>query len=352
MAIREEEFLKKSLQKKELFPVYILFGDDGYLKKNYADKIGALIAEPDDIFNYCRFEHTASLQSVYDAVLQVPFMGDKKFIELCDFDFVDCGENEFNMLCELVTSVPDTAVFVLRFDFFETDFKKNKRFLKLVSAAEGNGGVCVSLNHRKGADLVKMLMEGAARRGCRMDRSVAEYLLEVSGEDIFILKNEIVKLCDYSKGQPITKATVDLVAVKTVEARVFDLSKFILASNTAAAINCLDELLYMRIPAMNILYAVAASYIDMFRIFAAKGANLRIPAVAEEFGYGNRTFALENAERNLRRFDFNRLSLSLAALTETDNALKSFGANERTVLEELIIKLIYIITEGEAIDKA
>lgn len=352
MAIRDEEAVKKSLQSGSLAPVYILFGDDSYLKKSYADKIGSRIASADDVFNYCRFEHTAPLQAVYDAVMQIPFMGDKKFIELCDFDFTDCSESEFKMLCSLIKEVPDTAVLVLRFDFVETDFKKNKRFLELVSAAESNNGICAQISHRKGAELVKMLVDGAAKRGCRMDRSVAQYLLQVSGEDINILKNELIKLCDFSNGQPITKALVDQIAVKTVEARIFDLAKFILASNTAAALGCLDELLFMRIPPMNILYSVAAPYVDMFRILAAKGKNLGRDKVAEDFSYGSRTFALENAEVSLRKFNFNRLSLSLKAIADTDNALKSFGADDRIILEELIVKLIYIISEGEAIDKA
>ena len=74
MAIVFEDTLKKSISRDKLLPVYILFGEDGYLKKNYSDKILKLITEPDDVFNCSKFGSDCELQDVYDAVLQLPFM--------------------------------------------------------------------------------------------------------------------------------------------------------------------------------------------------------------------------------------------------------------------------------------
>ena len=39
MAIAFEDALKKNIASGQFLPVNVLFGDDGYLKKNYADKI-------------------------------------------------------------------------------------------------------------------------------------------------------------------------------------------------------------------------------------------------------------------------------------------------------------------------
>ena len=55
MAIVFEDTLKKSISPERLLPVYILLGEDGYLKKNYSDKILKLITEPDDVFNCVKF---------------------------------------------------------------------------------------------------------------------------------------------------------------------------------------------------------------------------------------------------------------------------------------------------------
>ncbi len=352
MAIVFEETLKKNIQKEGPSGVYILFGEDGFLKKSYAEKIAKNTADKDDIFNYCRFGENASLQDVYDSAMQLPFMSDKKFIELCDFDFEHCSADDFEKLCTLIADISDGVVFVLRFDSLEFDFKKSTRFKRMIAAAEKSGGMAVNLSHKTKAELVKILSDGASKRGCIMDMSVAAYLIETAGEDINLLSNELTKLCAYKKSGAITKETVDLVSVKTVEASVYNLSKLIMAENAAAALSCLDELFFTRTEPMIILHSISSVYVDMFRVYAAKEKGLGYKSVAEAYGYRGREFVLERANQSLRRFDAKRLNLSLNAITNADAELKSTGADGRIILEKLIIKLIYIISKGEAIDKA
>lgn len=349
MAIVFEETLKKNIASTPK-GVYILFGNDSFLKKSYTDKIAKKIAEPDDVFNYCKFGADCDLQDVYDAAMQLPFMADKKYIELCDFDFEHCSKSDFTKLCDLVTETPDTAVLVIRFDSVEVDSKKSAKFKKLVSSCDKAGGLAVSLDHRKMPELIKMLTDGAQKRGVKMEPSAARYLIESAGDDINTLKNELIKLCAYVGTNPITKETVDKVSVKTVEASVYNLSKFILSSDTSLALSCLDELFFMRIEPMIILHTVSSVYVDMFHIYAAKEQGLGIKDVTEVFGYKGREFVLEKAAQNLKKFDFKRLFLSFEALTAADKKLKSFGADSRIILEQLIIRLIYIIAKGEPID--
>ena len=60
MAIFKEEALKRALKTGDK-NVFILFGEDGYLKKLYIEKISKPIAAADDVFNYQRFEADSSL---------------------------------------------------------------------------------------------------------------------------------------------------------------------------------------------------------------------------------------------------------------------------------------------------
>lgn len=349
MAVVFEETLKKNIA-TDVSGIYLLFGEDSFLKKNYAEKIGKKIADTDDIFNYCKFNGDCELQDVYDAAMQIPLMSDKKYIELCDYDFEHCSKSDFDKLCDLVSEAPDTAVLVIRFDSIEIDSKKSAKFKKLASAIEKAGGLVVNLDHRKMPELIKMLVDGAAKRGVKMEQTAARYLIETAGDDINTLKNELIKLCAFSKNDTVTKETVDKVSVKTVEASVYNLSRFILNTDTSAALSCLDELFFMRIEPMIILHTVSSVYVDMFRIYSAKEQGLGIKDVAAQFGYKGREFVLEKAAQSLRKFNSKRLGLSLKALTQADKSLKSFGADSRIVLEQLIIRLIYIITKGEAVD--
>ena len=352
MAIAFEDALKKNIASGQFLPVYVLFGDDGYLKKNYADKISRKIADPDDIFAYSKFTADCDLQDVYDAVMQLPITTDKKCVVLHDYDFEHASKTDLDRLTALLSDMPDTAVLILRFDSVEFDVKKSSKFKKIVASAEKSGGMAFQLDHRKMPELIKMLSDGASKRGCRMDQSVARYLIETAGDDINLLRNELHKLCFFMGSGTITKEIVDKVCIKTVEASVYNLSKHILACDVPAALSTLDELFYMRIEPMIILYTISGVYVDMFRMYSAKAAGKTAKDVAGVFGYKGREFLLEKAANNQRKFDFKRLKLSLEALTSADKALKSFGADSRIILEQLIIRLIYIIVKGESVDKA
>lgn len=352
MAIIFEDAFKKTLQAEKLLPVYILFGEDSYLKKSYTDKISSLITESDDIFNFAKFTKDSSLQEVYDSVLQFPFMSDKKCVILDDFDFENCAKSDFENLVELISLVPDTTVFVLTFDNVQFDHKKNQKFKKMVAAAEKIGGAAVNLAHRSVAELSKMLCDGAKKRSIRMDSSVAHYLIEVAGEDINLLRNELYKLCAFCQNGVILKEDIDNVSVKTVEASVYNLSRYIIDCNITNAINLLDELMFMKIEPMSVFYSISSCYVDMQRVFAAKKQGVGIKAVGEHFGYGNKAFLLEKAATNLRKFDETKLNLSFTELIKTDKKLKSTGCDQRTALEELIIRLVYIIAKGDSVDKA
>ena len=352
MAVIYEDALKVQIKSGVLSPVYIILGEDDFLKRMYVDKITALVADKDDIFNYSRFGADCNLQDVYDFLEQLPVMSDKKCAVLCDYDIEHCGANDFEKLLSLVTNPTDDAVFVIWFDSLFPDPKKSARLKKLISKAEKGGGCAVLLNHRRVPELVKMLTDGAQKRGCTFEPAAAKYLVETAGEDISTLQNELNKLCFYLPGGTITRQDVDLVSVKTVEASVYNLSKHIFSRNAGEALKTLDELFFMRLEPMIILYTVSSAYVDLYRVFVCRKKGMKNPEIAAEFGYKGREFVIDRAAQNLSKFDFKKLSLSFEALLSADKQLKSFGADPRTVLEQLTVRLIYIIAKGESVDKA
>lgn len=351
MAITFEEGLKKHIKPDALLPVYILYGNDGYLKKLYCEKISKLVADSNDIFNYAKFQSDCDLQEVFDFTLQLPMMADKKVSILCDFDFESANKTDFEKLCDLIKEVPDSCVLILWFDSLEFDSKKSARFKKLVTLAEGIGGIAACLDHRKISELSSMLQEGAKKRKCTLDRNTAYYIIETVGDDINLLKNELLKLCNYANANPITKQMVDAVCIKTIEASIYDLSKFILSCDTTKALSLLDELFFERVEPIAILYTISSTFTDIFRVFSALDNGENIPTVKEIYKYPkNREFLVDNAARFAKNFDQNKLNLCLLALIDADKKLKSFSLDQRIALEQLIIRLIYIISKGESID--
>lgn len=348
MAVIFEQTLKNEIKNGNR-NIYILFGNDTYLKKMYFGKLTSAYSE-EDVFNFQKFSAECDLQEVYDAVLQFPIMSDKKCVVLTDYDFEKCAKSDFDKLCTLISEVPDTCIFIMLFNVYEVAAKKNAKFSKLLTAAEKNNGVAAQLDHRTVTELSKMLVNSAEKRDCKLDIPTARYIVETVGEDINTLKNEIDKLCFYAAGKEIKRETVDLVCVKTVEASVYSLSKQILECNMSQAFKILDELFYLKIEPVIILSTISGFYVDMYRAFAGREKNMSVSEIAKEFEYKGRDFVIKNAVDNIRKFDAKKFELSFDALRSADRNLKSFSKDQRTVLEELAVQLGYISAKGESID--
>ena len=351
MSIVYEDIIKKDISSSCFAKVYLIFGDDLYLKKYYCDRISDKAYDGDPLFNLQKFEGESNLQDVYDAVNQFPMMANSKCVTLVDFDFEHCSKSDFDMLCELVSGVEEGCVFILRFDAINFDYKKSAKAKRLIDAAEKCGGRIACLDHRSHDSLARTLISGASQRGCVLNDSNAHYLIETVGDDLCLLKNELDKLCGYVKTGIIDKDTIKTVSVKSTESSVYDYVREIIDGNISVALKLLDDLFYMRVEPMMILHTASSAYVDIYRIYAANKANLSQDVIVKDFGYKNRAFVLKRASANLKKLDFKKLALSFDALLVADEHLKSFGYDPRTVLEELTVKLIYIIVKGEAVDQ-
>ncbi len=352
MAAVLEKDLKNNIDSGRFLPVYLLYGNDDGLKRLYSGMIASKAVPDDNGFNIQRFDAESELQSVYDAALQFPLMSDRKCVTLCDFDFEKCGEQNFTRLQELITDLPDTTTLVLWFDTVEIDEKKSSRFKKLVAAVEKAGGMAVRLDHRTATDLARMLCAAAAKRGCRLESSTAKYLIENCSADYNILKNELDKLTSYASGQLITSEMVDKVCVKSVEASIYNISRELTSRNIGKSINMLDELLFLKVKPHVILSVLAGAFVEMYIGKTAVAAGIKPAAAAADFGYKNREFVITRAVDNARRLDERSLGLCLKELMLADSCLKSSSADGRTVLEELMVKIVYIMSEGKSIDKS
>ena len=351
LPIGNEYHIKTDIKDGHIAPCYLIFGNDNYLKKQNAQSIIEAVTPPDDVFNFQKFSGEVDLQEVYDAKEQLPMMADRKCVVLKDYEFEEASKTDFDRLVSILEERTEETVFILWFERINFDEKRSEKAKKLLAAVDKCGGRNILINHRQTGELVKMIVTAVAKRGATIQNDVARYLIEYVSDDIETLQNEIEKLCAFKKGGVIDKDTVNKVCVKNIEQSVYELGTEILKNNVSGALKIFDELLFLRIKPIAILSTITSVYTDMFRMYAAKNASVSITEVAKKFSYGNKSFLLEKAGKNLAFLSGKQLRLSLAELKRADVALKSFSGSDRIVLEELIVRLSYIIIKGEAVDK-
>ncbi len=350
MPVLFEDVMKKDLSTGDFAPVYILFGNDSYLKKLYFDKLCDKSYDGDPFFNLSKFDGEANLQDIYDAVMQYPMMADTKCVAITDFDIDGASKEDFDKICALIGEESVGTTVVIRFDALDFDCKKSSRAKKLMVVAEKKGGKVIALNRRTLPQLAKTLTDAAKKRGCALSDTNARYLVETAGDDLSTLKNEIDKLCAFVESGEITRETIDLVSIKTSEASVYDYVKEVLSGNVSSALKLLSAMFYSRMEPMIILYTIASTYVDIYRVYSAKVAGKSRAQVAEKFNYKNKAFVLDRAAAHLKTIDAKKLNFSFKVLLWTDKALKSFGTDANIILEEMTVKLSCIAVKGESLD--
>ncbi len=351
MAKITEAELKTQIKTANFSNAYLIFGQEGYLKNHYINLLRKKIVEPTFAdFNYHSYngKDTALDEILKDAEL-LPMMSNYNFVLVCDYPF-DKSESDIKLLQEFLKDIPETTILVFWYDAIEFPFKNKDGKLSAKSTkienAFAQAGSVIELNFKTEAELVKMLVSGFKKRGYELTPNLAKYLISISGTDIQILQNETEKICFYLKGNEVSKDIIDKLATKSLQARVNDLSKAILAGDSNKAYSVLNALFFndKDVKPDYLLGTITKSYVDMYRVKCAKAAGMPATDIKNYFFYQYDSY-INNAVRDSANLSVKQLRKSLDVLMDADNALKSTSAGSRLVFEELMVKLMLIAKE-------
>ena len=345
MARLNEQDLKLQIKENQLSNAYFIYGEEGYLKQFYVNKLTDILV--DKTFRDFNLHSFNGKKTPLDDILKdadmLPMMSEYNLILVCDYPF-DKSAADVDMIKEYLADVPPSTVLIFWYDNIEVDIKKNSKW-KNVEAAFSKAGASVNLEKRSEGELVKLLVSGCKKRGAVLSSDNARYLISVSGSDIKTLLNETEKLSSYAQGQEITKQIIDKLAVKSLQAKVFDLSKAIVRGDYEKAYSVLNTLFEAKEEPVSVLAVISNCFIDMYRVKCAKIAGESFDDVANYYNYKGREFALRNASRDCANLSVNQLRKSLDVIMQADNSLKSTSTDSRLILEEMMVKLLLISKE-------
>lgn len=344
MAIIDENGIKTQIRTKTYSNVYLFYGEESYLKQLYINRIiDKTVEESFKTFNLHTIDgKDATLDMIAECCEALPMMGEYSVTIVNDMALNKLNTTEYNKLIELISDVPETTILIFWQNTAEVDFKDKKwsEIIKLVSAK----GSCVNLSKKTASELVKILVGGAQKRECTMSNDVAKYLLSVVGDDMTILLNELDKVCFFTGTGEVTKKAVDAVAVKSLEATTFSLSKALVAGNFDKAYEMLDILFFRKTEPTLIMGALITAYVDMYRAKVALTNGENATALASSFNYKNKEFRLTNGARNASKLSITQLRNALDILAEADEKLKTGVdvSGARLAIEQLMVRLMMI----------
>ena len=337
MAQLKESELKKQIKEKAFVPLYFLYGEEKYLISHYTEAIvNKVLGKSYSDFNFQAFDGgKASIDEIADAAQALPLFAERKCVLVKDLNVEALNAGELAKLYQLLEELSETTVLIISQSTLEIDAKRSAKWKKFIAAAEKNGTV-VLLEKRGEIALEKQLVQWAEKRGCGLTQINAGKIIQLCGDDLLTLSSELEKLCAYAVGREITK---------NLETTVFVLGSALMAGNYDKAYQQLDLLFYQKEEPVAVLAVLSSNYVNLYRAKTALESGEKTSVLSKDFDYRGRDFLIRNAERDCKRASISQLRKSLFLLAQADLALKSGRSEPRTVLEELIGKMMLLARE-------
>jgi len=343
-----ESELKKRIKAEEFSNAYLLYGDEKYLVRHYTNLLTKKIVNPDFAdFNMHTYDgKSLDFDELFNASEALPMMSEYTCIVIKDLPCDSLNNDLLDKMLSLINDLPESTILIITLLTVSDNLKSAKG--KKILTAVNNVGCSVEFSHMSLNQLCSQVEKGAKKRGCEISYNDAGYLIRLVGDDMSVVLNELEKLCAYKANSTITRSDIDAVAVKSLQARVFDLTKYLLANNCDMALKVLDTLMALKEEPINILGAMMTSYIDMYRVKVYVSGGKRPEDVAKDFNYKNKEFRLTAAAKNASGFSMEQLRTFIEIFNDADRLLKSTSVSGRLVIEQTITKLL-LAANGEKV---
>lgn len=330
MSALTKQDLHRSLKQGEVKPLYLLFGEETYLRDLAARAIKD--ASLKDValreFNEARFSLTnTDVQQAIAAAEQLPMMAPRRVVEIRDF--AKLREADEEALMRYLTRPVESSVVV----FVADDLDKRRKLSKMLL------DVCAAVEFAPLAD--SELAEWAKRRlkelKVQTDERTLHQIVALVGSDVRTLSNELDKLATAALGSGlITMEMVDALVGRSRELSNFELTDHLVARNRRRALQTLQRLLADGVEPVMLIGLIASNYhrLAYAKELMAQGAPNQ--EVYRQVGiFGRREEFLATA----RRSDAHQLARSIKRIAAADLAIKTSQATPRLQLELLICEL-------------
>lgn len=332
------ELLKQQTKTGKFSNLYVIYGEEDYLKAFYYNKLLKKAVGSFEEFNLQKFDgDSLDLAQVAAAVNNLPLMSEYKCVVIKDMVPGKMRAGDWKELQGIYKSIPQECILIFYFDSVKPNPKKDARFKSLLGTAN-KSGVAALIERPASRDVLKFVAKRAAANGCEIDTDTAGYLVESCGESLNSLVCEVDKISALSSGK-ITRGNIDALAVKPLTSSIYDLAKAVAAGHTDTGLNVLSELFYKKEEPVIILSALSGAFCDLYRAKTAALSGKNESDITSDFNYRGREFRVRSALRDCRSMNIDVLCVCLNLLIKADTRIKSTRADKKVVLEQLIVEI-------------
>ena len=318
--------LNDDLKSGQFHKVYLLYGEEAYLRKQYKDKLRRAIVGEDSM-NYNYFEgKNVNYSEVIDIAETMPFFAERRMIILEDTGAAKSASAE---LAEYVKEMPDTTVLLL----VENEVDKRGKLYKAISSC----GRVVELGKQDENTLLRWVA-GLVRKEMRqMDDSTVQYFVSKVGTDMENIQQELEKLFCYTIDHGcITAKDVDAICTTQIGNHIFDMINAVAERKQRKALEYYYDLLALKEPPMRILFMFTKQFRQLLEIKELEQSGYQKKDIAAKVGL--HPFIVGKIQDQARRFKEKELRGIIEESAELEESVKTGALAEMLAVEMFIMK--------------
>ena len=307
--------------------IYLLCGEEGYLKKQYKERFVKAMLPEGDTMNYAYYEgKSTDVKEVIDLAETMPFFAERRLIVFENTGFFKSAGSE---LTDYIKDMPETTYFI----FVENEVDKRSRLYKAVKAK----GHIVELSTQDEGTLKRWIQGIVRGEKKQMSDSEILYFLGKVGTDMENIRKELEKLICYALDRDtITKEDVDAVCVTQITNHIFDMVNAVADKDQRRALDLYYDLIALKEPPMRILFLMIRQYRILFQVKALLKQGYGRKEIASKAGL--HPFATGKYMEQAKRFRMQELRAVMEDGAEIEQRVKTGLLTDNLAVELFIVK--------------
>lgn len=318
--------LNQDIKEKKFKRVYLLYGEESFLKRSYKNRLKeAILGE--DTMNFHYFEGKGlKLSEIIGLADTMPFFAERRLIFIEGSGLFKGNADE---LVDYLPHLPETTCMI----FVEDEVDKRSRMYKAVKKY----GYAAEMARQKINQLAKWAAGILAKEEKKITSSTMELFLSRTGDDMENIRSELDKLISYTWGRDIiTPQDVEAVCTVQVTNHIFEMITAISSRRTAQALKLYEDLLILREPPMRILFLLARQFNQLLQVqeLSRKGisrsdlaSQLKIPP-----------FAVGKLTAQAKTFSREQILSYVQECVDAEEAVKQGRLSDRMAVELLLCR--------------
>lgn len=315
------------LKSGNLKQIYLLYGEEDYLRKQYRDKLRAALVPQGDTMNYQYYSgKDVPMGEIIDFAETMPFFAERRVIVLEDTGLFQKGGEE---LAAYLENLSPTVNFV----FVEDEIDKRSKMYKAVS----KNGAVIEFARQDDNTLKRWVLSMIKKEGKQISEATLNLFFQMTGADMCNIKSETEKLLCYCMNKEvITGEDVEEICTKQVTNQIFAMVDAIAAKQQREALSLYYDLLTLKEPPMRILFLIARQFHILLQVKELAGKGYRDKEIAEKVGLHG--FIAGKYVKQAAKFKIAYLREAVEACVDAEEMVKTGRMNDQLSVEIIIVR--------------